>query len=236
MAEEGDKTTTISEQDYNKAIERAQKFEGMAVDLQKKLERFSKIDPDKYHATLEELENFKRDNATGDRKKIDELLANKEKEVRSTVQKTIDDLTSEVTTTKGKLKELTVTDRVFSIAADQINKDCADDVKRYIRDYCEIDDDGNIFARDPKTGEKLYQKGSTTKVLDGEGFAEWLKENRPSWFKATASGGGKSAGTTTTKPSGTGKNYTLTDLMNKSPAEIDALVAQDPDVLKRALS
>lgn len=182
-------------------VEKLHAAKAEAEDLRRKLDQFKDIDPSSYKAMREDYELMRKQQTGGDPKKIDELVAAKEIEIRSSVQKELDALKGDAQTKAAKLKELQVTEKVFSQAADKFNKDTYDDVKEYIRRFCDIGDDGEIFVKDEK-GARRYSPGSTTKYMGVDEFVGWLSDLKPSWAVAEGNSGAKTSGQKTTSTSG----------------------------------
>lgn len=176
------------------------KEQARAVDAEKRLEAFKDIDPVAFKAMREDYELMRKQQTGGDPKKIDELVAAKEAEIRASVQKTVDALTEKTTSYETRLKELQVTDNVFSKAASKFNADCHDDIKSYIRKYGDIGDDGAIIFKDDK-GALRYAPGSTTKPMGVDEFIGWLADTKPSWAVPDGKAGAKTAGQKTSAAS-----------------------------------
>lgn len=219
-------------------VEKFHRVQAQVVDLEKKLEQFKDIDPVAFKAIKEDYELMRKQQTGGDPKKIDELVAAKENEIRSTVQKALDALKQENEGYKGKLKELQVTDSVFSKAAAKFNADCHEDVKAYIRKYGDVSDDGTVIFKDDK-GAPRYAPGSTTKLMDATEFVGWLAEQKPSWAVPDGKAGAKTAGQKTSAVSGgkilswaeigqlpdKGKAY-MNNLANTDKAAFNALMQE----------
>lgn len=184
---------TIPVEDFEKEVEKRRKFQAEAEDFRK---RFDGVDLERLKASHEELAILKKQGAVGDEKKIDELLQSREAEIRKQVQKDIDESKGTISKLQAENKELKVVDRVFALAASKFNDDCHDDVKAYIRKYGDLDDGGEIVFKDD-TGKPRYVPGSTTQVMRGQEFIDWLSGTKQSWAKPTTVSGTKENGTKT---------------------------------------
>lgn len=187
MAEEP-ATETVSKADYDKAIERARRFEGQVTDLQKTVERFSGIDPDDYKETKRLFEEMRTKNSGGDPKQIEAIVESRVAEIRKQIQKDIDALSQERDKYKSQNKELTVVGKVLELAAPKASGDALPLIERLVRESCDLDADGNIYAKGPD-GKPLYAHGSTTKLMGAEDFVSHIFEKHPSLAKSEARGG-----------------------------------------------
>lgn len=181
-------------------VEKFHRVQAQVVDLEKKLEQFKDIDPTAFKAMREDYELMRKQQTGGDPKKIEELITAKEAEIRTTVQKTLDERDAKINNLSSTLKRLQVTDKVFSLAASRINEDCADDFKSYAEKYGDLGDDGEIIFKDDK-GAMRYAPGSTTKPMGVDDFVEYLSNLKPSWFKPDGKAGAKTAGQKTSAAS-----------------------------------
>lgn len=204
-------------------LEKFHNLQAKFVDLEKKFDRVKDIDPDAFKAIKEDYDSMRKAAALNDPTKVDALLASKEKDVRTALQKDIDGLTSTLGQTQSELKELRVTDHVFSLAANKFNDDTHDDVKSSIRKYCDIGDDGKIYVKD-EAGKIRYAKGSATEPMGVDEFVGWLAEKKPSWAKSTAQPGTKQPGH---KSASIGAPQITKDIL-KDPAKLQQL-AQTPE-------
>ena len=226
MADESTaKTTTVSLEDYTKAMqtleaerERARKFEGQVVDLQKKFEPYSKVDLEALKAAKEEAELLKKEQAANDPKKLEELHQKAINDVRAQWQKDKEALEAKVGSLSAKTKELEVVDKAHSQIGKFFNDDCQDDVKAKIRQNIDVRDDGQFVIKDEK-GEPRYSKADRTKLMSVAEYADELKEQKPSWAKPTHAAGGMQAGTRITSVG----DLTLDKYDRMTPQERQAL-------------
>lgn len=233
-AESGNATATPKAETV--PLEKFHREQARATDLEKKLERFKDIDPDAFKAMKEDYDNLRRERAAKSPEEQKAYEQEIQKEVRGSVQKEIDGLASENTSLKSKLKELTVTDKIFSQAAGRFNSDTHDDVKDYIRRFCDISDDGELIIKDEK-GSRRYAPGSTTKFMDSSGFVDWLAETKPSWALPDGKGGGKTPGQKTSATPGRELSWSeVGQLPDKGKAYMNELAAKNPEAFQRLLS
>lgn len=199
MAEENNTDTndTISAADYNKAVERAQRFEAQVADLQKKLEPFEKVNLTKLQADSEALERLQTENAknSGNKEDVEALLAAKDKATRDELQPEIDKLTKALEAANGTIHELTVTDKAFSQISSAFNEDTHPFIKDIVKKSVGVDGD-NFIVKD-KDGKTRYSKGSANKAMSLDEFKTELVENYPSLAKPTTTAGGRQSGTQT---------------------------------------
>lgn len=185
---------TIAKAEYDKAIERAQRFEAMTRDLEVKLSNYKDIDPKAYKALKEEYDNLKKDQAIGSPEKFDAEVKRREAEIRGTIEKDLNLLRDQVSKLASRNKELEVTDKVFALASSELFETAHDDFKEYIRRFGDKDEAGNIIFKDEQ-GNPRYKKGSTTQLMGPADFVEFMKENKPHLFKAKSRAGVPTNGT-----------------------------------------
>lgn len=212
---------TIAKADYDKAVERAQRFEGMTRDLEVRLQEFKDIDPKAYKALKEDYDNLKKDAALGDPKKFDSELQRREAEIRNTIEKDLNTLRDQVTKLASRNKELEVTDKVFALSSGELFPTAHDDFKEYIRRFGDKDEAGNIIFKDEQ-GNARYKKGSTTQLMGPADFVEFMKETKPHLFKATSRAGVGVNGTVISS-NGNSNGLDVERYKNMSSAERKAL-------------
>lgn len=195
---------TVSFEEHSKAVQkaqdmeaRAQRFEAQLADVQKKFDGLKDIDPEKYKATLEELNIMKREKAEkGDKKDLEawekETTEKITGKIRGETQKTIDDLTATCERLKAENYELKVVDKGMSLIGGYFNDDMQEDARMYVKKHMHLGDNGEWLIKDEK-GNQLFEPGSANKPMTPEGFALWLREIKPSMFRATIKGGTKDA-------------------------------------------
>lgn len=186
-AEPTKQADVVSRDEFEKAQARAHKFEAMVADYEK---RFKGVDIDALRAKAEEADILRRQAAVGDEKKIDELIAQKEAEIRKGIQSKLEEYESRVSSLSARNKELEVVDKVFAQAADKFNSDCHEDVKARIRSSCDLSEDGQIYIKGDD-GKPVYSKAKPSEKMSVNEFIDLLVEQKPSWAKAKVSPGAK---------------------------------------------
>jgi hypothetical protein len=172
---------------------------GKATDYEK---RFKGIDPEEFHANKTAIEALQREKALADPKQMEAWKSETEKQIRSSIQKELDETIGANKKLQAEMRELKVVDRVFKDVAGNFNEDCYDDVKEYIRKFCDLNDQGEIVIKDEK-GNVRYAPGSTSKLMTASDFGNWLGEIRKSWKRPShVSGTENGAPTRTTGTTG----------------------------------
>jgi hypothetical protein len=204
MTEENNSTTPPPAVDSVALQAKNDQLYGQLVDMKKQLESFTKLgDPESLRGRLEDYENLRKDKAITSKDDLDKLLQTKEQEIRQSLQSEFEGLKGTFEKTQSELRELKITDRVFSLAASQFNDDVHDDVKDYIRKYCDLNEDGQIIVKDAKGGIR-HRDGKPAEKMDGADFVNWLATQKPSWAKAKGKSGDRVNGTMSTGGSGVG--------------------------------
>lgn len=223
---------TYSQKDLEIERGHAQAEKDLRIEAEKRLKAFEGIDPEDYKKTKTELDKIRREAAIGDPKKLEEWQQQKEAEIRAQVQKDLEAAKSKVDALSKQNKELTVTDRVFAIAATQINGDTSEEVKEYIRRHGDLNEKGEIIFKG-EDGKPLYASGSATALMTPEGFIEMLRTKKPSFFKAKDVGGVRQPGERVTLRGVT--ISTLKDLSRFSSAEQKEILAKMTQPEREAL-
>jgi len=194
---------------------KAQNYEAENVNFKKQYAWFDGRSPDEIKEKLTDYDNMRKAQVKSGDKDFDALVSEKVGEMRLSVQKEIDERDGRLKDYSHKLKEYEVTDKVFSEAAPLFNDDCFDDVRSYIRRYCDKDADGNIFIKDDN-GNVRYANGSASQKMTGKQFAEWLASQKPSWAKASTLTGNKNSSTTMKTNGGTALSIDEFSSMDRS--------------------
>lgn len=191
----GGDATTQTAQELQRAVERAQRFEGQVVNLQKEMERFKGVDLDKLKADSEALAQLMKDNAkkSGNQDDIDALLTKKEKEIRDELQSKIEEWQGKATTYEQQVRELTIIDKGFSKVSSIFNDDTHDFIKDIFRRSVELDKDGHFVVKD-KDGKARYSAKAANKLMTIEELAEEIAEKHPSFARATQVKAGRQNG------------------------------------------
>lgn len=190
MTDEG-KTAepTITKADYDKAVERAQKFEAKVADFEK---RFSGVDPEAFKAYREEVEILRRESVKGDPKKLEEYEAKIKTELDKRYSGKLGEYESENSKLKQELKNERVISKAVTAAAGRFNSDANDWITHLAQTSLDYEE-GKIVVR----GEDGKPRPSKVNPRDNMGLEEWLDEvaeKYPSFAKPTGKGGAKEAG------------------------------------------
>lgn len=193
MSEQIPAADTVSKAEYDKAVLRAQTMEGKLTDVERTVEAFKKYGtPEEISGRLADYEAMKKTKAIKNPEELDSWYGDKEKEIRGTVQKDVDTYKTKAEQAESRLKELTLVDAVFGVAASKINSEAQEDVKDNIRKHGDIVDGKPVFK--DAEGKILYKPGSTTEPLDSAGFVDWLKTKKPYFFKSEIVKGERDSG------------------------------------------
>jgi hypothetical protein len=225
---------TVPITDFEKEQEKRRRYEAENEDLRRQVKEFG-MSPKEVQALRSQYDEMKKNDAVGDPKKFEEELNRRIADVRQSVQKDLDNKQEWLSKAQARIKELEVTDRVFSLAANKFNDDTHDDVKSLIRKFGDLSEDGSIIFKD-ETGKPRYAPGSTTQLMKPEQFVEWVKEIKPSWAKPTAISGSKQEGSKVNGSAMNGKTYTAEMFATMSQSEINQIVSSDPVAARAYLS
>lgn len=161
----------VSKADYEKVIERARTLEASYVDAQKKLELFKGIDPNEFYALKDVVKTFEQKEATGDPKKIEELLKKTETEVAERFKNKLQEESEKANKLANELKSLRVTEVALQKASSIFIPESLDWVKRAVNDSCDYVD-GAIVVKG-QDGKPLYSKENPANLM---GLDEFLKD------------------------------------------------------------
>ena len=161
----------VSKAEFDKAIERARTLEASYVDAQKKLEAFKGIDPNEHFALKDVVKTFEQKEATGDPKKIEELLKKTETEVAERFKNKLLETEDKLNKTASELKSLRVTEVALQKASSIFIPESLDWVKRAVNDSCDYVD-GNIIVKG-QDGKAVYSKENPASLM---GLDEFLKD------------------------------------------------------------
>lgn len=215
MSDEG-KTETVAKAEYDKAIERARRFEGQLADLQKTVDRFKDIDPVEYKANKEALARLEQERAQNKPDEIEKLITKAKEETRKELGKKVEDYETKIQTLTAQNHELMVVDRVFSAASSDLNDDMYDIFKDIARRSCALDEEGNIVIKNDKGEIRYSPKNPNNKMTYAE-FIEEIREKKTSMFKSTVKTGGKGDGTKSSNGSGVDRKYSAAELHAMDP-------------------
>ena len=196
---------TVSVEDYNKQVERAQRFEGQIVDLQKQMERFKGFDPEKAKADADALEQLMKEKGKTDQTTIDELIARKEAEFEKRYGTKYTEQETELSNARSELKRLRVTNVALQKAADIFNPDALELIQSRIESDCDFAD-GEIIIKG-ENGKALPSKLDPRKQMDLDEYLQSLAAKYPSTAKSSVAQGSRGQGTK--MPAGTGTEITV---------------------------
>lgn len=210
---------------------RAKRFEGMATDLEKKLERYKDLDPVEYKANKEALEELRRELAEkGDKNDLKKWRTDTEGKIRSEVQKQIDTLQAERDQLLKEAKELKIVDKAMEKIAAKFNEDGHGFVKDYVRRSVDRDDTGEFIVKDEK-GAVRYSASKPAQRLTIEEYAEEIAAKHPSIAKPSVTSGTMKPGE---KLSGGAGDPALTRYLKMTPEERSKLPIADRHKLAQA--
>lgn len=215
---EGNTTTkSISQEDFDREVARARRFEAQLADVEKKWNTVKDIDPEAYKGMKEDYDNLRKEAAKGDKGKIEQLV----NEARAEAQKELDKHKGRIAELEKHRKEYMVVDKVIGIAAGKLIPEALDDAKDYARRFCDADAEGNIFVKG-EDGKPRYVDGSVTEKMGAEHFVNWLVTSKPHWAKVEGSQGARAAGSTATgSGNGAAKSISIEQLKRMSASDID---------------
>lgn len=182
------KPETVSKEEFEALQQKFYNREAETVDLKKKLEKFSKIDPDKYHATLEELENLRAEKSKGDPEEYKAWKKQREAELRAEVQKELDAAKDKAGNAEKALRLFKAENAVMQ--ADLLHPEAVGLLREHIDKYTKLDDNGNLIFVDD-SGNERYMPGSATEKFTAKAFAQELASKYPFAAKAKGISGDK---------------------------------------------
>ena len=190
MATDTDPGATVDKAEFDKL---QSKYDNVRAQVEDLTRRFKGIDPDKVKADEAALLQLQKEGAGGDQKKIDELLAAREAALRKDLAGEIDSHKTRAANAEKALKELTVTDKVFTLGASRFVDQAADDFKGWVRQYGDLNDDGQIVFKD-ENGKVRYSPKNPSALMSADEFIDWVIEKKPHWAKPTQPSGTKEPG------------------------------------------
>jgi SepF-like predicted cell division protein (DUF552 family) len=171
----GDAGRTYTAADYEKALERARRFEAQLVDREKQLEKYKDIDPERYKGVLEDYEKLRTKAVGGDPEEINRLVSEKVTETKAQLErnygKTLTELKAEREELTKRVRNYEVQTPVLSEAPKYIRPASINLLKPLIDAYCHAED-GEIVIKDEK-GEIRRSPQDPRLNLTVE---EWLSE------------------------------------------------------------
>jgi hypothetical protein len=184
----------VSRVDYDNAIERARKFEGQLVDLQKQFEPFKGVDLTALTAKASQFDELSKAPKGNDKKDIDRLIADaeaaKEAAVRGQFDPVINEYKTKLSEKENRLRELEVVEKVFTSHAGKFVDTATEDFKDIIRRTFDQDETGALFVKDEK-GQARFSDidGRRHERMGPDEFIAELEKKKPHLFKAKGSPG-----------------------------------------------
>lgn len=207
---DGDNTKTVSAEDFEKLQAKYDRTLGELTDVKKTLDQFKGIDIAKLKADSEALTQLEKEVASTSPDKLKEWKDKEKQKLRDEVAKELKEakeLTEKLSKENRKLK---ITDKVFAAIAPKFNEDVHDDLKEYAERYGDLDDQGNIIFKDAQ-GNPRFKNGNEPFTI--EDFGAELVQKKPSWAKASFTGGTHQNGATTKGGTDYSHIKTFNDLM-----------------------
>lgn len=190
--------------DVTKLQQQRDHWMAQATDYERK---YKGIDPEAARAAMEELKILREEQAKNDPKKFDEWKDSVKKETEGIYSKRLNELESELGSTKGKLKELTVVDAVMREASGVFNDDALPIIRKLVREECDYDGEKVIVKG--SDGNPLRSKLNPSKEMDVAEYVTTLAEQYPSLAKPQGSSGGKAPGAKSPSTPASSGNVTL---------------------------
>lgn len=180
---------TYTEADFLKLDERAKRFEGQVVDLEKKIKAFGDITPDHIHAMRDELDGLKKAN-TGVPKEqqdaLEALLKKKYDDQIKTLTERAEAAEKDRDSERGQMKTLRIKTAVLPKLSEIFNSDSTALIEREVLGACDIDGDAIIVKdKDGKIRSAKDGKGN----MSPDQFLSELAEKFPSCARPTNKNG-----------------------------------------------
>lgn len=151
--------------------------------------KFKGFDPDQYKKDQEELAALRRQSTGGDEKKINELIENEKKAIEARFSGKIQELETELNSTKSEFKREKVTKTVVSALTGKVKSDSVKLLEPIIEKDCDWYE-GNLVIKD-SNGKPRYSKANPSQLMTPEEYITELQTTFPSCFEATAKPGAK---------------------------------------------
>lgn len=185
-----DADNTVAE--LNRLKEINQNLQGKVADFEKRWNWTKDHDPEAIRAKLEDYENMRKQSVGGDKSAIDQLIADKEKEIDARYARKFGEYESENSNLKKEVKNLRVTSVAMQEAAKFFNPDGLPLLKPLIESQTDFIE-GKIVVLEqgkPKPSQK-----DPRNLMDVGEWMEILTKDYPSIAKSSSVGGGKPSGT-----------------------------------------
>lgn len=207
------------ESELSKQKDLTQNWMGKATHYEKTL---GGKDPVALIEAAKERDLLAQQQAIGDPKKFESELERRSNEIRQQFAPRLEEKDKELSSTKNRLKDLLIVDRVFSKASDQIYPKAVDDFKAYIRNVCDIDENEEIVIKD-SNGKVRYSPANPSKPMAIDELIKELSEQKDHWFTNKTPQGGKMGGEKVVSAAG---DVTLASLSKLSDDEQRQILAK----------
>jgi rubrerythrin len=224
----GDKTFTIKDIEAERA--HAQHFKQQYEELSGK---YKGIDPEKYAQAMQELDSLKNKDAAGDPKKLDERIAEKEREIADRFQSQLTTTQQERDAAKQELKHERATKPTLTkIATLVTGEDQALLLEPVIKSEADLVDGKVVFLG--QDGKPRYSKTKPAELMSIDEYTEELKGRFPGSFKAETRNGAMNGAESTKGGGSNGKVLTMSEI-SKMPDGGKAYMANLAKTDKQAL-
>jgi hypothetical protein len=165
---------TIDVKLFEREVEKRQSAQAELVDLQKKLEIYSKFgEPEKIGALFTEVESLKKNPPNIDTKAIEESI-------RAEAANKIKELEEKLNGTSSELFEIKVVSKAWEQIGNEFEPDAFKLLKAELKSNLMLDEKGNLLVKG-KDGKPVYKDGTT--LMGVADLAETLKKEYPSLVK-----------------------------------------------------
>lgn len=184
----------VTEEEYNKAIDRSRNFEARLTDYEK---RYNGIDPERYKALEEEISILRKEATGGDPKKIESLIAKERQELEQALEKRYSSKLTEtekaLNDREAKLRRLMVIKPAMVSAAEYFNADQLPLLEHVIESSLDLEGEEIIVKGPDGKPAPSIKDPRNPKMPLGE-FMESLASKFPSSAKPSIGVGGKQPG------------------------------------------
>jgi hypothetical protein len=188
-------TQTVDAAKYEKALERARRFEGELVDTKKQLDaikaQLNGIDFEEYKALKAEREQLMAERAKNNPEEMERQYAAREAKLRKDLGAEKAALEEENARLKSELKTERVTKNVMGRIGPKLHPEFHRFVQADVERFMDMQD-GEIVIRDEK-GTIRYSRVNPGEYMQPEEWAEELAKVAPRMFVSEAVGGTKPA-------------------------------------------
>jgi len=232
MSDNSSQLETVSKADFDKVQERAYRFEGLAKTLEKQMEAFKGIDLEALRAKAEEADQLRKDVATKDGSKVEELISKVKTEESARYSKKIDELEQEVQSKSTLVQKLQVVQPAMLEAAKRFTSNELDLVQSLIeRDL--VLNEGEIRVKD-KDGKVRASTKDPRNLMGVSEYFEELATKYPNIAISADKAGTMTGGQHRDAP--VGKTYTYAELRAMPDHGRAVLSKMKPDEIKKTFT